>query len=186
MILLNLLPLSVRDSFSNKVQAISSKLGFDPNWLMAVMYSESGFNPAARNPTGGATGLIQFMPATAQWLGTTTAELAKMDRIRQLDFVELFYWKFRNHLPKVQQFTDLYLLTFYPKALIERWPDSRIFPDVVYRMNSGLDLNKDRKLTVGEFRAWALNRVNRKLPDGIVMNDLKKKPSGLEPLPGQS
>jgi hypothetical protein len=177
MILSEFVPSAIRQAFTGKVSAIASRLGFDPNWLMAVIYSESGFNPAAVNPKGNATGLIQFMPATAKWLGTSIEALAKMNRIQQLDWVEKFYSKFGRHLPKVNQFTDLYLLTFYPKALIENWPDSRVFPDIVYKMNINLDLNRDKKLTVGEFRTWALRRVNNKLPDGMVMEDIKKKSS---------
>lgn len=186
MLLSQFIPAPTRSEFVSKVSSIASRFGLMPEWLMAVMYSESGFNPAARNPVGGATGLIQFMPATAVWLGTTTAELAKMSRIRQLDFVAAFYGKFGRNISKVKQFTDLYLLTFYPRAFLENWPDSRAFPPIVYRMNPGLDLNKDKILTVGEFRQWALSRVNKKLPAGIVMDDAvkKKSPSDSEPLPG--
>ena len=186
MILTNKLPASIQVAFAAKVSAIALKLNFEPDWLMATMYSESGLNPAARNPTGGATGLIQFMPATAIWLGTTTEALAKMTHLRQLDFVSMYYEKFGNHLHKVKQFSDLYLLTFYPKALIQSWADSKAFPDLVYKMNPGLDLDKNKVLTVGEFRRWAVSRVNQKLPEGVVISDEVKKKHSSEgqPLPG--
>ncbi len=50
------------------------------NHLMAAMVFESGesFSLAIKNAAGsGARGFIQFIPRTAQDLGTTTAELAK-------------------------------------------------------------------------------------------------------------
>ena len=38
----------------------------------------------------GATGLIQFMPNTAEGLGTSTGELAGMSRARQMHYVEKY------------------------------------------------------------------------------------------------
>jgi hypothetical protein len=174
--LLNFIPKAEQSVFEKKVRAIADRLGFTPDWLMAVMYSESGFNPAIKNPMGGATGLIQFMPATAKWLGTSTDELAKMSRARQLDFVELYFSKWgKKTLGKVKEFADLYLLTFYPKALIDAWPDSRQFSAQVYAQNRGIDLDKDKIITVGEFKKWATNRVIKKLPEGYAYLLEKKK-----------
>lgn len=59
----------VSPAFKSKVVAMAKMLNTDPNWLMAVMAFESGesFRPDIRNAAGsGATGLIQFMPATAR------------------------------------------------------------------------------------------------------------------------
>lgn len=61
---------SNKEAFLQKVRLICAKLGIEPDWLMFVMNSESGLNPAAYNPNGGASGLIQFMPDTAKGLGT--------------------------------------------------------------------------------------------------------------------
>ena len=58
----------VSAAFRNKVRAIASELGTDPNFLMAAMAFETGrsFSPSQRNQAGsGAVGLIQFMPRTA-------------------------------------------------------------------------------------------------------------------------
>ena len=53
--------------FEQKVRKISKKLGIAPEWLMAVMHSESRFDASVANFKGsGATGLIQFMPTTAK------------------------------------------------------------------------------------------------------------------------
>lgn len=43
--------------------------GVDPQILAAIARKESNFAPAARNPSSGASGIMQFMPATARGLG---------------------------------------------------------------------------------------------------------------------
>lgn len=40
-----------------------------PEDILAIMVSESGINPQAHNPHGGATGLVQFMPSVLKGLG---------------------------------------------------------------------------------------------------------------------
>jgi soluble lytic murein transglycosylase len=45
----------------------SLRRGFDPLFLMAMIQSESSFNPAAHGPFG-EIGLMQLRPATARWI----------------------------------------------------------------------------------------------------------------------
>jgi hypothetical protein len=81
----------VSPEFKRKVIAIAGRLQADPNHLMAIMAFETGrsFDPAVTNHAGsGATGLIQFMPRTAEELDTTTHRLARMSAVDQLDYVE--------------------------------------------------------------------------------------------------
>ncbi|MCI5715070.1 MAG: transglycosylase SLT domain-containing protein [Candidatus Onthomorpha sp.] len=103
-----------RATFIAKVKSISARLLIEPDWLMAVMYKESGINEKAVNPNGGATGLIQFMPATAKSLGTTTAALKAMSNVEQLDYVYKYY---KPYVTKLNSYPDLYLATFFPAAL---------------------------------------------------------------------
>ncbi len=103
-----------KEQFANKVIDIANQLGIYPSWLMIIMNFESGLNWQAVNKMSGATGLIQFMPSTAQGLGTTTAELLNMSNIEQLDFVYKYLYPYRG---KIKSLTDLYLRVFYPLAV---------------------------------------------------------------------
>src|SRR5690349_9048276 len=82
-----------QSAFAKKVEQIGKELNFNPNWLMALMNSESAgtFSPSILNFAGsGAVGLIQFMPKTAIYLGTTVEKLAKMSNVEQLDWVKKY------------------------------------------------------------------------------------------------
>lgn len=149
--------------FIKKVNTICAKLIINPEWLMIVMYAESRLNPAALNPNGGASGLIQFMPATAQGLGTTTTALRAMSNVQQLDWV---YKYFAPYAGRIKNVYDLYLVTFFPVALGK--PDSyvmqttRLSAKVIAKANPGIDLNKDLQITVGEFKQYVDKYLKKK------------------------
>jgi len=130
--------------FLDKTKAISERIGCDYKDLLAVMNSESGLNSAARNPKGGATGLIQFMPQTAKMLGTTTDELAKMSPTQQLDYVEKFFNVIKKQAGmegKKLSGADLYSLVFLPgranRSVLTQQGEN------FYSYNKGLDLDKN-------------------------------------------
>ena len=79
---------AVDQDFRAKVRSVAAQLKINPDWLMAIMAFETGgtFSPSVQNAAGSsATGLIQFTSATAVGLGTTTAALARMTAVEQLD-----------------------------------------------------------------------------------------------------
>ena len=136
-------------AFKDKVVQIAERLGTNPNFLMAVMSFESGgtFSPAVPNKAGsGAVGLIQFMPATAKGLGTTTAALAKMSAEAQLDFVEKHFRPFQGRLSTIE---DTYMAVLLPKA-VGKGSDFVLFqrPSVAFTQNRGLDIDDDGRITV--------------------------------------
>jgi len=164
-----------KDAFIAKVQNISDALGIIPDWLMVVMYMESGLNEKAVNYQKGdsadpytrsanrATGLIQFMPSTAAGLGVTTQQLYQMSNVDQLDYVYEYFSGYAGDLHSVY---DLYLVTFFPAALGESddWVihSNSLSAATIARYNTGIDLNKDSQITVGEFKQYIDNLLKKK------------------------
>ncbi len=165
-----------QNAFVNKVINISEKLDINPNWLMAVMNSESGLNSKAVNKQSGdssnaseraamrATGLIQFMPSTAAGLGTTNKELYNMSNIKQLDYVYKYFAPLKS---KIVSYIDLYMATFFPAAMGK--PDSyvlqtsKIKPAIIAHQNPIFDLDKSGSITVGEVKKAFLKRIPENL-----------------------
>lgn len=158
-----------QSAFVAKVKAIAKKYSMNPNWLMALMNSETGgtFSPSIWNTAGsGAVGLIQFMPTTAIELGTTTTALSQMSNVEQLDYVDRYialqmkYFK----ITKIKDYDDLYLIVFYPKAVGK--PDNWVFPltGTGYNQNAGIDFNKDGVLTVSDFKSF----IRAKIPSDMM------------------
>ena len=142
------------DGFYNKVVEISKRIGCDPNALMAVMNAESNLRTTAKNPHGGATGLIQFMPATAKALGTSTDALNKMSAEEQLTYVEKFLIQSKQYAgigsgEKVDSAT-LYSLVFLPKfAKREVLATSE---SKYYKWNAQVDSDHDGAITKADLR----------------------------------
>lgn len=166
-------PASYRTAFIAKVKEVAAKLGINPNWLMAIMYWESArtFSPSITNSIG-ATGLIQFMPSTAIGLGTTTAALRQMTAVQQMDYVYKYYLPYKS---KITNYIDCYLVTFFPAAIGK--PDTHVIQtsklpaSLIATQNPAFDINKDKKVTVGEIRTVML----RKLPSEWLSEFVKKK-----------
>src|SRR5690606_1374140 len=154
----------VSAEFRESVFEIADQLGMNPDHLMAVMAFETGetFRPDIRNAAGsGATGLIQFMPATARGLATTTDELARMTAVQQLDFVRLY---FKPYAGRLRTLSDTYMAVLWPAAIGR--PDDAVLWDKAskptsYRQNAGLDANKDGAITKGEAAAKVRSALER-------------------------
>ena len=146
-------------AFRRKVVDVADRLQMDPTHLMAVMSFESGetFSSSARNRWTNATGLIQFMPATARRLGTTISELSQMSPERQLDYVEEYLQPYSGRMNTLE---DAYMAVLWPSA-VGKGPDRVLFRrgTRAYRQNKGLDSNNSGTVTVRE----ATSKVRAKL-----------------------
>lgn len=144
-------------------------IGLNPSYIAAVMKVETGgtYSPSIRNPDTGATGLIQFMPRTAEAMGTSTSELARMSNVQQLEYVKRF---FRPYLSRIRPDVpgDYYLAVFMP-AYIGRDPGTVLFSagDTGYAQNAGLDRNGDGLITVGDVTGTV---------DGVVAAAMTRPP----------
>ncbi|MGB1207524.1 MAG: transglycosylase SLT domain-containing protein [Chitinophagales bacterium] len=161
------------NNFEYKVRRIAKKLRVPPEWLMAVMYSESRLNPNAVNLKGsGATGLIQFMPNTIGDFGITIKQLKKLTPTEQLDYVYEYLHRVRIKYRPYENITDLYLAILYPRALTG---DSSFVlyqkPSKMYRQNAGLDENKDGKVSVKDVE----KRLKRLFPEAFHIDKYGKQ-----------
>jgi hypothetical protein len=143
----------VSPTFRERVQWVADQLGVSASDLMACIAWESGrsFSPAVRNKAGsGATGLIQFMPATAQALGTSADALARMTAEDQLNYV---YKYFEPHIGKLKTLSDLYMAILWPAAVgkpddYELWNTAT--RPTTFRQNAGLDANHNGSIVKAE------------------------------------
>lgn len=132
--------------FMTQVNEVSNRLGINPANLLAVMRSESSLNPRAVNSSTGASGLIQFMPRTAQSLGTSVEAIRQMSAAEQMPLVERFFRSVR--LPPGASAGKLYAYVFLPgRANREVLTQAG---ENFYEANRGLDVDRDGKITIAD------------------------------------
>ena len=171
-------PASYRSGFIKKVTEISGKIGIEPDWLMAIMYFESGrtFKPSTGNSIG-CYGLIQFCPdrkgvsyKTINGKKYQLSDVAKMDYSKQLDLVYEYY---KAYTGKLKSYTDTYFVTFFPLAVGK--PDDWIIQGggltagQIYNSNPAFRSVKDGKLRVWEVKKTILKELPKEwLNDGSI------------------
>ena len=111
-------------SFEQKVMQVSQSLDIAPEWLMAVMCAESGFNPASKDVrTKGNVGLIQLsVPSVKKLnrrLGTKLymKDIQKMPAHYQLDLIHEYLSMVQEKYGKIRSLTDCYLAIIHPKGM---------------------------------------------------------------------
>lgn len=162
----------VSKPFRARLLQVAANLETNPDFLMACMAFESArsFSPSIANAAGsGAVGLIQFMPSTAQALGTTPTQLAAMSAVKQLDYVERYFLPRKG---KLESLADVYMAILWPSAIGK--PDDFVLFDKSdpqhpkrYIQNAGLDFNEDGLIT----KAEATARVERQLELGLLQEN---------------
>ena len=159
----------VSAEFRSALFAVADALGVDPDYLMACIAFETAetFRPDIRNAAGsGAVGLIQFMPATARGLGTSTDALARMSAVEQLDYVRMY---FKPYAGRLHTLSDVYMAILWPKAVGQ--PEDYVLftqPSLAYTQNAGLDRDRDGRIT----KAEAAGLVQAKLERGRLPGNL--------------
>lgn len=157
----------VSTDFAQAVFALCSGFGWDvahASWLMACMAFESGrtFSPSVRNAAGsGAVGLIQFMPGTAKWLGTTVENLELLSAESQLYYVGKY---FEPYAARIHSLSDMYMAILLPKYIGTADGTVLFSGGVAYRQNAGLDADADGRVTKAEAtaRVAAMLELGRK------------------------
>lgn len=146
------------------------------NWLIACIAFETGstFSPSVKNPSSSATGLIQFMDATANQLGTTTAELRKMTAVEQLTYVEKY---FKPYAHRIHSLEDMYMAILWPAAI--GLPNNTVLwksGTKWYNANKGLDPKKRGFITKEMASAKVKLLLDRGLKSDLVLIERDDKP----------
>ena len=145
------LPNNIEPEFVSKAVGIANRLGIkNPDDLFTVMSFETvgKMTSDIRNPRSGAVGLIQFTNIGIRGLGVTKEQLARMDRIEQLDYVEKYFEPYKG---KMKNLGDVYMAVFAPVAVGK--PDSYPLykaPTQAYEQNREMDTDRDGIITRGD------------------------------------
>ena len=142
-----------RSAFVAKVQSVAQGLGLPAEWLMAVMYVESKLKPWAKNPGSSASGLIQWIDATAQAVhGVSSAQIRAMNGLQQLDLVERYLAGFSGRLTSLWA---VYFAVHFPIA-VGKSDDYVLYRagSSAYNVNKALDVDKDGLVTVANVKSW--------------------------------
>ena len=168
--------------FLDGIQKIADKHNIKASELLGLIASESGFKPDALKESTGAGGLIQFKPEVAEEFGTTVDDIRKMSLSEQLPLIDKYLSK---NLPENATKSQLYGSVFMP-SYADKDPDFQLlgsgdkFDDgekitssirARYERNSGLDLDGDGFITVGELGS----RIDNKMSEFGIKDTTPKK-----------
>jgi hypothetical protein len=169
----------VSPEFLTKTKQISSELGIDPNWLMAVMNFESAgtFSPSVPNAAGSdGVGLIQFTKGG----GYTQEELDKIASKTpedQLDDVRDYLMRHKGNLHSL---ADVYMTVLWPEA-VGKDDDHPLFQysnpaktQRAYQQNQGLDRGNKGYVT----KADAAASLQASLQQGVNRGTTFLRPDG--------
>jgi hypothetical protein len=156
----------VSAEFKNSVFWIQDKISLDGNRLMSCIAFETGgtFSPSAHNPLSSATGLIQFMDATVVSMvehypvlasmapNRRASDLAKLTAVQQLSWVFYYFRAFGDNLAN-WSLEDTYMAILLPSMIGKPLDSPMNWKDSAYRVNKGLDLDKNGTITKREATA---------------------------------
>lgn len=153
------------------VVAMAERHQTRPEYLLAVWNSESGLNPKAVNPKGGAAGLNQSMPDTLKSYGMSEADVAAYptwSAERQLPWIEkqlAVVTKYAGH--GMADAMEYYAANFWMPAL-KRWAGAsteivrkgdhtkygKVTPDMAYKANQGFDAEGKGYITAADLQRY--------------------------------
>lgn len=184
-------------NFYHKLLEVSSNVGMRPEDILNIMAIESGLDPAAGH-SGGATGLVQFMPDTLKGLGYhgTSDSFKEVSAVEQLTYVEkwmksIISMNGGKHPKSVSQY---YVGNFLPVALrlpgiqkedpntiiVAKHPTRAHLPGVsikremlFYNSNTGLDKDKNGAITYGDIQA-VVRDASKTSAFQVALADMRK------------
>lgn len=172
----------VNKDFRESVFWIEEQLGLNADNLMACMAFETGvtFSPSVKNSASSATGLIQFMEYTVDWMvkqypalgrmATNTKELASMGAVKQLSWVYYYFKSYADRGLKLSEWdlADTYMAILLPNMIGKPLDAHMAWGQDAHKVNRGLDTNRDGVVTKGE----AAKKVQQMLELGRMKENL--------------
>ncbi len=115
--LTSFLPKATVADFLNALKAMAKVLSIAHwEWILAIIYMESGINPALRNKNSG--GKVTIPSDLTSKFGASVIAISKITTLTQLNYITgYFVALFRKlGITKISSFGDLYLVVFHPEA----------------------------------------------------------------------
>lgn len=156
------------DEFFSDMRAYAGELGFDPLWMLDIMWAESGLRPTAkyRHAPNFATGLIGFVNVAGTGAVPDNSEashdvFATLPATQQLRYARDFWRPMRG---RAASGANLYQYNFVPASLDRGTSEDTVIAarggtgyrgqeDTFYRVNALLDVDGDGTITVGDLAA---------------------------------
>jgi hypothetical protein len=127
------------------------------------------FTADVKNPKSTATGLIQFMRATAIALGTTVEAMAGMTAENQLNYVYKYFRARITERGPIRSLDDCYMAILWPTAIGKPSEHAMFIKgNSTYAVNAGLDADKDNVVTKAEAAAKVAALLAEGLREGNV------------------
>jgi hypothetical protein len=151
--------MSLDDAAYPALWNITSQTGIKPEWLLPVLWLESGFNPAVPNQAGQPFyGLNQASVSLIQtYAGVSPDVYLTWSASQQLNTVVLGYLKgLVSSYGPLRSATRCYQANFLPGTLNTARKLGDVItssPSAFYNANAGLDVNHDGSITVGDLAA---------------------------------
>lgn len=156
-LILSSTPDLLREGLQNylpKALEMAEKYGVDPFWVLAVMWTESHFNPEATSRVH-AQGLMQIMPMTGHYLVKKMSQLKTEFEIQELQGVSA------KKLPLKDPVVNIEMGAYYLKELLRQFNGSHRLATVAYNMGpNGVRQRLRRNLPTG-VRNLYLDKVRR-------------------------
>lgn len=130
--------MNLTESQEQLIFDLAQYLNTNTSWLRSLIYFESQFDPAAKNPYSGARGIIQFTNTTARDLGYLDADhLFRSHPTFESQItgpVKKYFDQFNKPLETKQK---LYMSVFFPSYMyVDPYTE---FPDYVKAGNPGIE-----------------------------------------------
>lgn len=137
---------------------MAEKYQVDPFWVIAVMWTESHFNPEAVSRVE-AQGLMQVMPTTGEYL------VRKMSRLQTVYPIHKLKTKTAADLPLQDPVLNIEMGSFYLRMLLKQFKGNYRLATVAYNMGPNGVKNRLRKNLPTGVRNLYLNKVQAAYAD---------------------